>query len=146
MAIPIGVVSAMGLALVVFLFLGRGASAPPQRPELTVELHHGETPHQTLRTATPGDRMIVKAKAAVAVRLYRDGSSLIASCPGDARCAQQGAESQLELTLETTGEYRAILLHGRGAPPAPSASLQDDLAAARAAGFRVLAATPVQVQ
>lgn len=140
------IASATGVALVASLVLGRGAGAPPQRPELTVEIHHGETPHSTLRTATPGDRLIVKAKAAAVVRLYLDGSTLVASCPGDTRCTQQGADSSLELTLEKLGEYRAVLLHGTGERPAPASSMAEDLTAARSAGFSVLAATPVVVQ
>lgn len=156
LAIVAGIASLASIAWLASQLFGGGEAARLEAPdpaneladlppELTVELHHGETPHRTLRTATPGDRMLVRAKAAAAFRIYLNGETLIASCPDDDACAQLGPELQLELTLEAPGEYRAILLHGSGAPPAPTSSMNDDLAAARAAGFSTLKATPVQV-
>lgn len=157
-ALATGALSVAALALLVWQLPGEegGAARPASRttreptsaltPELTVELHHGEVPHRTLRTASVGDRMILRAKAAAAVRLYLEGQTLIASCPEDPRCARQGEHLTLELPLEAPGEYRAILLHGSGPPPAPSASMKDDLAAANRASFSVLSASPVQVR
>lgn len=138
--------SVAALALLVWQLPDEKSGAPRSTPELTVELHHGELRHRTLRTAAVGDRMIIRAKAAAAVRLYLDGETLIATCPGDARCAQQGEQRTLELTLEAPGEYRAILLHGPGSPPPPSASMKADLAAASSTSFSVLTASPVQVR
>lgn len=145
-AIATSALAVAALALLVWRHSDEESGASRSAPELTVELHHGEMRHRTLRTAAVGDRMIIRAKAAAAVRLYLDGETLVATCPGDARCAQQGEQRTLELTLEAPGEYRAILLHGPGAPPPPSASMKADLAAANSTSFSVLTASPVQVR
>jgi len=74
----------------------------------------------------------------IEVRVYRDERELILRCPGDAACGPSLAgppRVEVGFTLDRAGGYRVIGIGGPTMAPAPSGSLDADLAALTAGGF-----------
>ncbi|HEX3764310.1 MAG TPA: zf-HC2 domain-containing protein [Kofleriaceae bacterium] len=72
----------------------------------------------------------------LALWVYLDEHELIVRCPEDAQCRSAGGELALELPLTTRGKYTIVALGSSEAIPAPGATLDTTLAAARTAGVR----------
>jgi len=69
------------------------------------------------------------------LRVYRNALGAVIRCPGAPACAVTAGGGALTLPVEAAGEYRAVVF----SRPVPSsgATMQQDLAAARARGDRV---------
>jgi hypothetical protein len=99
--------------------------------------------------ARPGDVLEVQARTGGAahaeVRVYLDGGrddggageALLLRCTDQAPCSRRGDDIAASLRLDQRGHYRLVFLHGPQPLPAPGASLDDDLARARAAGAAI---------
>jgi hypothetical protein len=99
--------------------------------------------------ARPGDVLDVQASTGGAVhaelRVYRDGGrddggagqALLVRCTDQAPCSRRGDDIAASVRLDQRGHYWLVFLHGPQPLPAPGASLDDDLARARAAGAAI---------
>ena len=103
-------------------------SVPSDRAEL---IRRGETVHvgDVLRPTVRGERHR-------AIWIYLGDRKLFATCPGDARCSDAGGELTLSLPLTVRGKYRIVGLGSSNLIPAPGATLDETLTAARRAGIR----------
>jgi hypothetical protein len=69
------------------------------------------------------------------LRVYRNALGAVLRCPGPPACAGTRGGGVADVLLEAPGEYRAVVFSRR--LPDPGATMQDDLALARARGDRV---------
>ncbi len=67
--------------------------------------------------------------------MYRNALGAVLRCPGPPACAGTRGGGVADVLLEAPGEYRAVVFSRR--LPDPGATMQDDLALARARGDRV---------
>ncbi len=128
---------AIAAAVAAFFLLRRpkGDEQLAVRQEVVV----GETARRA-DTAVVGDRLRARAGGAGThreLRVYRDEREVVARCPGDERCRDEGGETVLELDLDAPGRYRSVVLAGPRPIPSPTGSLDDDARAASEAGARV---------
>lgn len=98
-----------------------------------------------LRGDTPAtDRLIVAHGDAIraiargggryhAIWVYRDGTDLVAWCPGDKACSRGGGALTIELTLPIVGTYQVTAWSSDVELPAPGGAYDADFAAATAA-------------
>lgn len=126
-AIPLLCGAESGLQLAVALDRGpatdRGTA--PAAPRRGLAAHTGDV----LRSSVQGERH-------QALWVFLDERELIVRCPEDERCRSAGGELALELPLTTRGQYAIIAAGSSEALPAPGATLDTALAAARTAGVR----------
>lgn len=123
---------ALGLAAAAALlvWLGRGGPAPAA-PRFAVDVIAQDK--VALRgDARIGDRLRVRARAGAAVWIYRNDRELLLVCPR--ACRRDGDALIAELALDAIGRYQVVWLStARG--PAPGGALEQDVAAASAAGI-----------
>ena len=82
----------------------------------------------------------------VELRIYRD-RVLVARCPGDARCARDGARQSIELVMDRPGRYEVIRLASRAPLPPPQATgLEVDVLEAQERGAQVTSEPPITVR
>ena len=76
-------------------------------------------------------RSTVRGERHRALWVYFEGHELVAACPSDARCNNDGNDMVLRLTLKQRGEYTVVALGSDDAipPPAPGGTLDEQLAA-----------------
>jgi Putative zinc-finger len=76
-------------------------------------------------------RSTVRGERHRALWVYFEGHELIAACPNDARCSNDGSDMVLRLTLKQRGQYTVVALGSDDAipPPAPGGTLDEQLAA-----------------
>ncbi len=89
--------------------------------------------------AAAGERLQVEAQSGAAnhdLRVYRDRSLLVARCPGAGDCWADGHTTTLELRFDTPGTYEILWLSSAASIPAPSGSVDGDVADAVEAGAR----------
>jgi hypothetical protein len=126
---------AAAAALVLWLGRDRGPSGPrPLEVALTVRR---DGPPVRATTAAVGDVVGIEARGGRghrAVWVYRDDRELVLRCPGGATCAIGAGGITAELRVERAGRYAVVLLAADQPLPAPTGRLDDDLAAAAAAG------------
>jgi len=101
----------------------RGAAPPANRRGLAA--HTGDV----LRPTVQGERHL-------ALWVYLDEHELIARCPEGEQCRSANGELALKLPLTTRGQYTIVAVGSSEAIPAPGATLDTALAAARTAGVR----------
>lgn len=113
--------------------------AVADRVRVTDRTDRAEVPPHTL-TVNVGDvvRPTVQGPGHRAICVYAGERSLIAACPGAARCHDGDGELSLELALTTRGKYVIIALGSSDPLPAPGATLDQTRAAARRAGIRTV--------
>ena len=94
-----------------------------------------------------GDRLVVVARprGVTELRVYRAPRAVLARCPGAAGCAASDKTWRLEVPLTTPGPHQVVLVFGETHAPA-DATLDDYLAAARAAGARYVLHPPIDVR
>lgn len=109
-------------------------------------------------SATVGDTvrvLVTGGEGAVReARLYRDTGELVARClgssappaPGVVSCAAAGTDLELTVTLTAPGSYRTLAIVGSQAAPEPAGSLDEDAAAAAAAGASVELSRAIDVE
>lgn len=87
--------------------------------------------------AQPGDVLRPKVHGGryQALWVYLEERRLIAICPGDARCSEDGRDLVLELRPTARGEYAIIALAASEPLPGPGATLDQTLVIARRAGI-----------
>jgi len=92
-------------------------------------------------SAATGDRLRLRATLGSAahaeLRVYRGERELVLRCPGDSRCSAERGSIGAELTLESRGSYRVMVLSAETPLSTPRGSLDDDARAAHALGGRV---------
>jgi hypothetical protein len=96
-------------------------------PSHTITVHAGEVLRPTVRG--PRHR---------AIWVYAGERSLVAACPGAARCRDDGGELTLEFTLTAPGKYAIVALGSSDLLPAPGTTLDQTRVAARRAGIRTV--------
>jgi hypothetical protein len=69
------------------------------------------------------------------LRVYRNALGAAVRCPGSPECTLTAGGGAVSLTLDVPGEYRAATFSGPAS--VRGATMQEDLAAARARGDRV---------
>lgn len=76
-------------------------------------------------------RSTVRGERHRALWVYFEGHELVAACPNDARCSNDGNDMVLRLTLKQRGQYTVVALGSDDAipPPAPGGTLDEQLAA-----------------
>jgi len=67
--------------------------------------------------------------------VYRNALGAVVRCPGSAECAVTAGGGAMSLMLDVPGEYRAVTFSRPAS--ARGATMQEDLATARARGDRV---------
>jgi hypothetical protein len=123
----IAVPAAVALAAVIIIVIGLRGSSTPRPLALAVAIEaSGAVVRGT--TAKPGDTVLATASGGTgerAVWIYRGDRELVVACSGAKPCRAM---------LATVGTYTVIAVTARTPLPAPTGSLDDDLAAALAAG------------
>lgn len=128
-------IPALAAAAVIIAVLVWPRPAAPAKPTLALAITRGA---YTVRssTAAVGDELRATAAGGAAHRalwIYRD-DTLVAACPGDARCTHVGDRWGLGLKLDAIGRYRVVYLHATTAIAAPTGRYDQDLAGALRAG------------
>ena len=143
--------AAAAAAILVLVLSGRevdpGSGPGPAGPLLAYAVRAPAQGAEPMRGghARPGDVLDVQARTGGAahaeLRVYRDdggaGQALLLRCTDQAPCSRRGDDIAASVRLEQRGHYRLVFLHGPQPLPAPGASLDDDLARARAAGATI---------
>ncbi|MEZ4360584.1 MAG: hypothetical protein R3B48_10400 [Kofleriaceae bacterium] len=140
-------VAAAAAALAIVLFGPRGPR-PPREARLTTQIvdsggFRGE--------AHVGDELRARAEPGAyrhfELRVYRGARELVARCPGAtaAACAAPGAAA-LAWTIPAVGVYQVLLLVAEQPIPEPRGTVDEDVAAATAAGARVVDMQTVHVR
>ncbi|HET9626695.1 MAG TPA: hypothetical protein VFP84_35275 [Kofleriaceae bacterium] len=127
-------------AVVLVIVWTRAADRTPialrDRPSQPTYLDGSDEHHSHDTVRIPGD------PALRAVRIYRPGGALLASCPGDPRCAADGG-----LAIELPGAGRFEILGFTGCAPPPSRGDREaDEAAAHDAGCQIVRRPPLVVR
>lgn len=65
-----------------------------------------------------------------AIWVYRDATTLVARCPGDAACRRAGGQLDMTLALPTIGTYQVVAWSSDNELPAPRGVYDADFAAA----------------
>lgn len=120
-------IPAVAIAAVIVLVIGLRGEPKPQALALAVTI---EDSGAVVRgaTAKPGDTVQATARGGTgsrAVWIYRGDRELVMACTGTAPCRAK---------LASVGTYTVIALSAKAPLPAPTGSLDDDLAAALTAG------------
>jgi hypothetical protein len=107
----------------------------PAAPRLAVDVQHGPN---TMRgsSAVLGDVLVARGAGGDRERalwVFHAGT-LVAACPGDARCAADAGGWRLELALDKLGPYRIVYLSAPGSIAAPTDGYDRAVSAARDAG------------
>lgn len=131
--------AALAAAAAVLLLAGRPG---PRGPALAYAIHR---PHQgaaPLRGdhAQPGDTLAIRAVTGGAhaeLRLYRDDRALVLRCSDEAPCTRRGDLLLASVPVDERGRYQIVFLHADRPLPAPTGTLDRDIADARAAGATV---------
>jgi hypothetical protein len=115
-----------------------GDEPPPATPRLALQLTHAGA---WRGEAHPGDQLSARADAAEAayfeIRVYRGARELLVRCPGAGAPVCRGSDGSLLLwPVPSVGTYQVVLLVSPRPVAAPAGSLDDDMAAATAAGAR----------
>lgn len=151
-----GGAAALAAVALVIIILGRrpGPRAPAHVALATSVVSGGAVKRADV--ARPGDTLRLVAHLgggpAGELRVYRVNGKLILRCAPAAAasppgCVRSGDELTAEVTLPTAGRYRAVLVIGAWpASAATVASFDRDVAAAQAAGLRVLLDDPIDVR
>lgn len=133
-----------GLTAAVLLVLLRPGPGPQQSgPALALAFHRPGDGVEAMRGehARPGDVLDVTIRtggaAHVELRIYRDDQALLVRCTDQPPCVRRDDGLTATISLEARGRYQIAFLYGPQPLPAPGASLDDDLARARAAGATV---------
>lgn len=125
-------------ALLAVVAIGGGAvlwkPLPVREPVLALEVRPKQVMRGNDRSASIGDDLIVTARtdADSELRVYHNGTRLLARCPGDSRCRHphgRPTDRTLELSLDRPGNYDIILVLGDGGA-FPDASTDQYLSAA----------------
>lgn len=124
-------------AVILFLILRPADDPAPGEPRLAVVVKEvggwrGQAHPGNIVVAEPAS---VAAKH-VEVRVYREARAVVARCPGGGEGTCKGAA--LTWTVPSVGKYQIVLLTSDAPIPAPHGSLDDDMAAATAAGARAV--------
>lgn len=89
----------------------------------------------------PGDLVSIRAPipdhGTWELRVYRDGRELVLRCPQADECESSDSVLRAELRLPATGVYHLMLVESASAVPSPAGGLDEDVAAAVAAGAKV---------
>lgn len=149
--------AAAAAAVALWLVRGPGAGSEPIAT-LVTSIARGSGAMRA-SDARPGDRLRLAARVDPArageLRVYRLaplGALILRCAPADPAappaCDRRGAELSAEAALPTAGRYRAALLAGPWPDAAAHAtdSLDQDVAAARAAGLEVVLDDPIDVR
>jgi hypothetical protein len=134
-------------AAVVLLVLLR-PQPRPDTSELEVAIRHGASVRGDSTEATPGDRLIIRARprGAGELRVYRADGPLVARCPGAANCSTSAdGEHSMEVTLDAPGQYHVLLVIGMSGD-SPGGTMNDYLQATRTANARVVLHPPIDVR
>ena len=142
-----GVAAALGAAIVVVIVVrGGDERTPPAGTRVAVVARDG-----TMRSgaaAMVGDVLRIHAprtQAHVELRVYRD-AVLVARCPVDAACVLDDDRLAIDLPLTDAGAYEVVVLSSRSPLPAPGATLDVDILAARRAGATIERRPMVRVE
>jgi hypothetical protein len=113
----------------------------PAGPSLAYAIHQPGGASMRGDHAKPGDTLEVRihtgGAAHAELRIYRDDSALIVRCTDEPPCSRRGDELTASVVLDERGRYQIAFVHGAQPIPAPTAQLDQDLGAARAAGATV---------
>jgi hypothetical protein len=98
----------------------------------------------------PGDTLTLTATAGgmahLSLRVYRDDRTLVFACGGpEPACPRVDARVAAQVVMTAPGTYRSIVLTGAAPVPGPAGTLDADVAAARAAGAKVVQGEVVRV-
>jgi hypothetical protein len=132
-------------AAVIALFVGLRGGEPPQLA-LLVHPEKGPDPVRIRGPVGVGDLLVVEAtgvRGAAELRLYRDDAGLVARCSSSPPCTRRGSHLSARFPIPAVGRYRALVITGPA--PAPSGSLDQDLAALTRAAIPVERAPPVEI-
>ena len=122
--------SLLAATLVVFVLKGRSGVVADASIESEV-LSGGNT---RSINASVGDRYQITVPKGREVRVWFNGSTLVARCPGaDAVCSTVGDKTRVTVPLKEAGEYRAMMLQPGGEGLAEPAGFDEDV---RLAGLR----------
>jgi hypothetical protein len=121
---------AAAAALLIFVMRPR---EEPAGPLLAVTFEHDPQRPRTRGDVAVGDAVRVSAtvREPAELRVYREGA-LAFRCAGPPACERRGDQLSLRWTIPAVGRYRVIL--AAASAPAPKSSLDEDAAAATAAG------------
>lgn len=107
------------------------------RAPVTVRSDPAAGPPRIITVQSGGSvRPTVRGARHRAIWVYAGERSLVAACPGDARCTADSGELTLELTLTVRGKYAIVALGSQDPLPAPGATLDQTRVLARRAGIR----------
>lgn len=122
---------ALAAAVALLWWLRRGSEAP-RAPEVRFAFRVVKQRGPALRgDAQLGDELRVTLPPGSALWLYRNDRELLLVCPRD--CRRDGAALTAARVLDAIGRYQLVWLSTERVP-APTGELEDDVAAARAAG------------
>jgi len=135
----IGGISGLAIAVTIGALLWRPSRRDGEL-SLAVMIQHRDGGPTRGDEAMVGDHIVVRARADAEsdLRVFRNGTTLLASCPGDSDCTtSNGSEKMLDVAIAVPGEYEVVLAAGAGLAP-KSASMDRFLAAARSRDIRVV--------
>lgn len=139
---------AAAVAIAVLWFVLRRGGEAAQPPTLALEIKRQDAVVRGDEIAV-GDTLTATSRLGRGdeLRVYQlgGGARVVARCPQDAACRVSGGATSIDVVL-AAGSYRAIVLDGTGTAPPPSDRFDDDVAAARAAGFAVITLPPIEAR
>lgn len=138
-----GVVAAgvVGLLVVGAVVGGSGERGAPS-VSAVVELPTG----MRATTAAVGARYRIEVRRWHEARVWLNGRTLVARCPGGAGCEVDGTTLKLSIPLEVAGEYRVMVLRAGGESLAEPSSLDEDVRLVRHGGGAFEVLEPLLVQ
>ena len=112
--------------------------AAPAELTLSMEVQHSAPVRG--REGQVGDTVRIAATGGDgerAIWVYRDEQQLVLRCPGASACAVSQTGIQVDFVPRQVGTYTVVALTARARLPVPAGEYEDDIAAARRAGFVV---------
>ena len=133
---------AAAAAAIITLFVMRPDSRPPlpAAPGLVLASRTERPPGPIVRSggASVGDFWVLEAgglgSQAAELRIYQLDSGLVLRCTTTPPCQREGDLLRVRWRLPALGTYRAVILSGPDPLPAPTGSMDDDIATLRRAG------------
>jgi len=124
-------VAALAAAAALIWWLGRADPLPRFAVEVVAQNEVVNRADARLGDGRLGDHLRVRARVGAALWIYRNDRDLLLVCPRD--CVRDGDALVGEIALDAVGRYQIVWLSTGSGPP-PGGELEQDVAAATAAG------------